>query len=324
MKIVVFASMIDVGFPFLRSQLMPNNMTTKMGGFYVNTGQLELREVSDAEEEEESGSDSEKSDDSSSSSSEMEEDDNSAKKSKKRRRPVIRDEDDDNDDDEEGDGQEGGNTANAKKLTSVKDGKQRPGPTSASSSATALLLAKKNKRLKMQQQMSKRKKFLAAAGIEGSPLKGVKKAEGSKEEEKKKKKTPAVSEMLQRKAEKDGLKAAAGSRAEKENGALKSATDTSSIMDNIIDAVISDPYTGEKNLPTAASAGAPAISSASSGESGPTSPIALAENIVDLPADVSHELKVVVEKLKALAAASGCKGGEGKKKFFSPQVRGLL
>ena len=323
MKIVVFASMIDVGFPFLRSQLMPNNMTTKMGGFYVNTGQLELREVSDAEEEEESGSDSEKSDDSSSSSSEMEEDDNSAKKNKKRRRPVIRDEDDDNDD-EEGDGQEGDNSANAKKLTSVKDGKQRPGPTSASSSATALLLAKKNKRLKMQQQMSKRKKFLAAAGIEGSPLKGVKKAEGSKEEEKKKKKTPTVSEMLQRKAEKDGLKAAAGSRAEKENGALKSATDTSSIMDNIIDAVISDPYTGEKDPPTAASAGAPPVSSASSGESGPTSPIALAENIVDLPAEVSHELKVVVEKLKALAAASGCKGGEGKKKFFSPQVRGLL
>ena len=101
------AAFCDV-LPFF--QLMPNNLTTKMGGFYVNTGQLELREVSDAEEEEEEegGSDGEDEDESSSSSSEMEEDnDNERAKgnnnSKKRRRPVIRDDDDDEDDDDDDD-----------------------------------------------------------------------------------------------------------------------------------------------------------------------------------------------------------------------------
>ena len=39
---------------------------------------------------------------------------------------------------------------------------------------------------------------------------------------------------------------------------------------------------------------------------------------------VSENLKTVIEKLKTLAVASGCKGGEGKKRFFTPQVNELL
>ena len=309
----------------------------------MNTGQLELREVSDHEgmDEDEGGSDGEDEDESSSSSSEMEDDDNDrgrvggGKPSKKRRRPVIRDDDDD-------DVEENVKSSTASSLNTSS----KPRPNASSSSTTALLLAKKNKRLKMQ-QMSKRKKFLAAAGIEGSPLKGVKKAGENGDSGgvgvggEKRKKTLTVFEMIQRKAAKDKAKAEklaagvdnagnAGGEASKAEGAAiatssaaaaatssAAATTASSLMDNIIDAVIQEPFNEETKGKSSATA-----TSASSGDSGPTSPAALTEVVGDMPADATDILKQVVEKLKALSATalSGCKGGEGKKKFFTPQV----
>lgn len=265
-------------------ELLPNNLTTKWGGFYVNTGQLELRQVSEDEEGEDSSSSSSEEGEGSesSSSSASSEDDEDGKVKKIRRRPVIRD------DDEEG---------SSKDLAKKQSGKTHR-PSTSTSMAAALL--KKNKL--RQQQLSKRKKFLMAAGIEGSPIKDSKKDFT--------KKNLTVAEMLQRKAKQQQQQ----QKAEDKSENSQAISDSSALMDNIIDSVIQESFKGDKGSEEDKAK----TSGETSGDSGPTSPTAE----IELPADISDQLRSACETLKNIAAAN--KGCESKQKFFTPRVNELL